>query len=153
MARRTGYAIDVVFSTAGPTNSTTSTTAATIWSSSLAPAAVNQNVYDPGIVSNGGVDLGTKFISSVAGLVTGVQFWKGGGASGVQVGELWNSSGQLLAAVNFSSESGTGWQTATFSTPVSIAAGTTYVISYHTTSPLIAYSPYAFASGGVTKAR
>ena len=39
-------------------------------------------------------------------------------------------NGQLLAAVDFSNETASGWQTAALSTPVSLAANTTYVVSY-----------------------
>ena len=49
----------------------------------------------------------------------------------MHVGRLWDGSGALLAAVTFSGESGSGWQTAHFSSPVSVAAGQTYSVSYH----------------------
>ena len=47
-------------------------------------------------------------------------------------GSLWSSTGTLLATVTFTNESISGWQTATFSNPVEITEGTTYVASYHT---------------------
>ena len=37
----------------------------------------------------------------------------------------------------------------TFSTPVAIAANTTYIVSYHTSSAYIAYTPNTFATSGL----
>ena len=49
----------------------------TIFASTAAPASNLQNVNDPTITSSGGVELGMKFRSDVAGTVTGVRFYKG----------------------------------------------------------------------------
>ena len=46
------------------------------------------------------------------------------------IGNLWSANGTLLATGTFSGESATGWQQLTFTTPVDITAGTTYVASY-----------------------
>jgi hypothetical protein len=54
------------------------------------------------------------------------------------VGSLWTATGQRLANVTFANETASGWQQANFSSPVSIAAGTTYVASYH--APVGKYS-------------
>ena len=43
---------------------------------------------------------------------------------------LWNASGQLLAQVTFTGETASGWQNATFSSPVTIVPNTTYVVGY-----------------------
>src|SRR5207253_2983778 len=67
-----------------------------------------------------------------AGSVTGVRFYKGVGNTGVHTGSLWSNTGTLLATTTFSGESASGWQSASFSLPVSIDASTIYVISYHT---------------------
>jgi hypothetical protein len=45
---------------------------------------------------------------------------------------LWSSNGALLASATFTNESASGWQQVTFSSPVSIAANTTYIASYFT---------------------
>jgi len=123
-----------------------------IFSSSSAPASNLQNVNDPGITTAGGVELGLKFQSDVSGAVTGVRFFKGSWDTGIQTGELWSSTGQLLATATFSNETASGWQQVNFSTPVTIAANTTYIVAYHTTAPYIAYTPYAFASSGIDNA-
>jgi hypothetical protein len=43
---------------------------------------------------------------------------------------LYDATGDLLAQVTFTGETGSGWQQANFSTPVAITAGTTYVAAY-----------------------
>ncbi|MBV8281454.1 MAG: DUF4082 domain-containing protein, partial [Candidatus Eremiobacteraeota bacterium] len=86
-----------------------------------------QTVNDPNAV-----ELGLKFQSRTAGQAIGVRFYKGTQNTGVHVGNLWNSSGALLASVTFMNESSSGWQQAFFSSPVNLTSGTTYVVSYHT---------------------
>jgi hypothetical protein len=78
------------------------------------------------------VELGVEFHADVSGFVTGVRFYKSAADTGVHVGNLWSGTGTLLATATFSSETTSGWQTVSFSNPVAIAAGTTYVASYHT---------------------
>jgi O-glycosyl hydrolase len=134
------YWVDVVFNTSSPID--------TIFGTS-APAAGLQNVNDPTITADGGVELGIKFRSDVAGTVTGARFFKGSLETGAQTGELWSSAGVLLASATFLNETPSGWQQVSFSSPVAITANTTYIVSYHTTSAYIAYTPSVFASGGV----
>ncbi|WP_245428041.1 DUF4082 domain-containing protein [Bradyrhizobium sp. MOS003] len=77
------------------------------------------------------VNLGVKFTSSVAGTISGIKYFKSADDLGTHTGSLWSSTGTLLASATFTNESGSGWQTLTFSNPLSIAAGTTYVASFH----------------------
>nr|WP_254678762.1 DUF4082 domain-containing protein [Arthrobacter sp. 24S4-2] len=77
------------------------------------------------------VELGMKFRSDVAGDVTGIRFYKSVQNFGTHTGKLWTSGGQLLATVTFTGESASGWQQANLSTPVTIQANTTYVVSYY----------------------
>jgi hypothetical protein len=77
------------------------------------------------------VELGLKFRSDRDGLITGVRFYKGGPENGgPHVGNLWTSEGALLGSVNFTNVTESGWQQASFPTPIPIEADTTYVISY-----------------------
>src|ERR1035441_1230365 len=76
------------------------------------------------------VELGVKFVASSSGSVTGVRFYKASTNTGTHIGSLWTSSGQLLASATFTNETASGWQTVTFSTPVAITAGTSYVAGY-----------------------
>ena len=79
------------------------------------------------------VQVGVRFQASVAGTVTGIRFYKGAANTGSHTGYLWSASGQQLAAVTFSTETASGWQTATFSQPVAILPGTEYRASYQST--------------------
>jgi hypothetical protein len=101
-----------------------SSVAITIW-----PSAT------PGIVdhgADGSVELGVKFRSDVSGFISGIRFYKASTNTGTHVGNLWTSTGTLLASATFTGETASGWQQATFATPVAIAANTVYVASYHT---------------------
>ena len=143
------YWVDVTFSPS-VTSPSPAPSPSTLFAASAAPAANLQNVNDPSIPGNGGVELGTKFQSTVAGTIIAVRFYKGTLDTGVHTGELWTGTGQLLATVTFTNESASGWQQANFSTPVTIAANTTYIVSYHTTAAYIAYTPGTFSSIGIT---
>jgi hypothetical protein len=91
------------------------------------------------------VELGMKFTADSSGTVTGVRFYKSAANTGTHTGSLWSATGTRLAQVTFTNESASGWQTATFATPVNITAGTTYVISY--------FAPggrYSYTSGGLS---
>jgi hypothetical protein len=77
------------------------------------------------------VEVGVKFQADVAGLITGIRFYKGALNTGSHVASLWDSSGVLLASATFTSETATGWQQVLFASPVSIQANTTYTASYH----------------------
>ncbi|MEU8266259.1 DUF4082 domain-containing protein [Sphaerisporangium sp. NPDC049002] len=95
----------------------------TIWASNATPA--NPSVNDPDAV-----ELGVKFTAEMDGAVTGVRFYKGAGNTGTHVGNLWSSTGTLLATGTFAGETASGWQTLTFAAPVSVTAGQVYVASY-----------------------
>ncbi|MEQ1731745.1 MAG: DUF4082 domain-containing protein, partial [Vicinamibacterales bacterium] len=78
-----------------------------------------------------GVNLGVKLVASEAGSITGLKYYKGVGDIGTHVGSLWSSTGTLLASATYTNESASGWQYVSFSAPVAITAGATYVASYH----------------------
>lgn len=89
-------------------------------------APTGQSDFDDGT----GLELGFKFKSQISGYITGVRFYKQGSMSGTHVGSLWQSgSGVNLASATFISESGSGWQDVTFSSPVAVTADTLYVAS------------------------
>ena len=46
------------------------------------------------------------------------------------MGSLWSSDGTLLARATFGTESASGWQTVSFSQPIPVLPGQTYVVSY-----------------------
>ncbi len=117
----------------------------TIWGTTAIPA--NPSANDPNAV-----ELGVKFQSDVGGLITGIRFYKGTGNTGTHTGELWSSTGQLLASATFGNETATGWQQVTFASPVAIQPLTTYVASYHTTTGHYAGDNNSFTSAGVDNA-
>jgi acyl-CoA thioesterase len=41
--------------------------------------------------------VGVKFLSDVAGFITGIRFYKGATNTGTHVGHLWSADGTLLA--------------------------------------------------------
>jgi hypothetical protein len=92
------------------------------------------------------VELGVKFTSDVAGTVTGIRFYKAAANTGTHDGSLWSAAGTLLARATFTGETASGWQSATFASPVTIAPGTTYVASYHAPAGHYAATGGAFAS-------
>lgn len=109
-----------------------------LWSSAATPA-------NPSSGDSNSVELGVRFSSAMAGKVTGVRFYKGQFNTGTHTGTLWSNTGQQLASGTFINETATGWQTLTFATPVTITAGTSYVVSYHAPSGGYAYNAGYFS--------
>ena len=93
-----------------------------IWNNATTPAVASKS--DPNAV-----EVGLKFQSDINGYITGIRFYKGAN-TGTHTGHLWDSLGNLLASVTFSSETATGWQQANLASAVQITANTTYVVSY-----------------------
>lgn len=113
----------------------------TIWATTDSPPNISGHSNALATFGSGGWDLGLRFQSDSAGFVTGVRFYRGGTAhGGTDIGELWNSSGTLLASATFTNESDSGWQQVNFSSHVAISAHTTYTVSYHMTSTVGAYT-------------
>ncbi|WP_247776480.1 DUF4082 domain-containing protein [Bradyrhizobium sp. CW1] len=125
---------------------------------SSVPSAVSlfSSSDTPAILSNSDasqVNLGVQFTSSVAGTITGIKYYKSANDPGTHTGLLWSSTGTLLASATFTNEGSSGWQTVTFSNPVSIAAGTTYVASFHSNGHYASSTSYfttARTSGPLT---
>ncbi|WP_104088200.1 DUF4082 domain-containing protein [Arthrobacter sp. GMC3] len=115
------------------------TLANTSWTfRSLAPASTSTTLFGalaPQVQANADdtspIELGVSFTPSTAGTATAIRFFKGAGNSGTHTGSIWDSAGNRLATVTFSNETATGWQTALLSTPLPLAAGTTYTVSYY----------------------
>ncbi|RYF56503.1 MAG: DUF4082 domain-containing protein, partial [Comamonadaceae bacterium] len=97
------------------------------------------NLSDPDTVQ---VNLGMKFVTSQSGSITGIRYYKGSGDTGTHTGSLWTSTGTLLASATFTNETSSGWQTVTFTSPVTVTAGTTYVASYHSNGHYTSTSGY-----------
>jgi hypothetical protein len=129
----TNYWVDVAVAV-GP-----ATFAGSIWNNATTPSVTAWN-------DSNAVAVGMKFRSDNNGFVTGIRFYKGTENVPPHVGNLWAANGTLLASVIFANETASGWQQASFPTPVPINAGTTYVVSYHTTVGHYAADPGYFAA-------
>jgi hypothetical protein len=116
--------------------------ASTIWPLSAVPTVVDSGRDSP-------VELGVRFKSDVNGLITGIRFYKASTNTGPHVGNLWSSTGTLLASATFSDETAAGWQQVNFAAPVAITANTVYVASYHVNSGHYSEDRNYFANSGV----
>ncbi|MGY2132960.1 N,N-dimethylformamidase beta subunit family domain-containing protein [Hymenobacter sp. HD11105] len=110
--------------------------------SEIAPPTCPCTVFQPtttptGTLENDGnqaIQLGMKFRATTNGFITGTRFYKQTGNIGTHTGQLYSSTGTLLASATFINESASGWQQVAFGNPVAITAGTTYIISYHSSA-------------------
>ena len=141
LANATTYTTTIVGGTGGVKDTSGNAMAANYtWSFTTASTIQPSSIWSPAdvpgtpFVSDSAVEVGVKFTSDVAGTITGIRFYKGSGDTGTHVGNLWTAGGTLLASATFSGETASGWQQVTFTTPVAITAGTTYVASYHSNS-------------------
>lgn len=108
-----------------------------------APAAQSPS-YDTG----GSVELGLRFQSSQAGEITQIKFYKSPSDNlSTHTVTLWSPGGAVMATGATSSETASGWQTATLSVPVAIDANTTYTASF-----LASSGYYCYTSGGLNSA-
>jgi hypothetical protein len=97
-----------------------------LWSNATMPAVPSDSDIQA-------IEVGVKFRSDIDGYITGLRFYKGPANTSTHVGHLWTASGTLLASVNFTNESASGWQQVSLPAPAAITANTTYVASYYTT--------------------
>lgn len=124
------------------TTGTPPTCPCSLWSSTATPATAASG-------DASAVEVGVKFRTDTAGYVNGIRFYKGSANTGRHVGNLWTSTGTLLASATFSGETASGWQQVLFSAPVQVQPNTTYVASYHTTTGNYASDSLAFSSNGI----
>lgn len=122
-------------------------TGQTIFTTQVPAGGTLKDVEGGGLV---GIELGTKFRSSVNGFVLGIRFYKTNGNTGAHMAQLYlQSSGALIASATFVNESPTGWQYAIFTTPIAITANTTYVASYFSPSGFYTSSTNYFTTAVV----
>ncbi|MGO9957690.1 MAG: N,N-dimethylformamidase beta subunit family domain-containing protein, partial [Solirubrobacteraceae bacterium] len=125
-----------------------------LWGPNVSPTTIQPGSVDSGDGTS--VEVGVKFTSDIPALITGVRFYKATTNTGTHVGNLWTASGQLLATATFTNETASGWQQVNFSTPVQVAADTTYIASYfapsghYSTSPGYFYGPPSPGLGGAS---
>ena len=136
------YWVDVVFNPGTAPAPQPVASHSTLWPSNAVPTTADSG---PDAL----VELGVKSTTDTAGTITGIPFYKGSGNTGTHVGNLWSSTGQLLASATFSGETASGWQQVNFSTPIAITANTVYVASYHTNVGQYSDGQNYFATAGV----
>ncbi len=129
-----GLATSETFDIAVTTTPTTPTTYS-LFSASSTPAQTGLNDRQQ-------LELGVKFQSNVAGQITAIKFYRSPGDSGQNVVDLWTATGTKLSTATFTNTSATGWQTVALPNPVTIAANTTYIASYHSTGNYVATDGY-----------
>lgn len=95
---------------------------------SIWPSTITPDVAE--VAAPESLELGLNFQAQVAGSITGIRFYKGPNNTGTHIGNLWTSTGTLLATATFSNESASGWQQVTLGSPVVLVPNTTYVVSY-----------------------
>ncbi len=97
--------------TPGPGVSYTATpsSALTLFSPSNTPVTANE-------ADSNSIEVGVKFTPATPGLITGIRFYKGPLNTGTHVGDLWSSTGTLLANATFTNETASGWQQVNFRT-------------------------------------
>lgn len=113
-----------------------------IWSNPVTPKTVDSG-------DGSAIEVGLKFRTDADGSILGVRFYKASTNTGTHVGHLWTGSGTLLGTVTFIGESGSGWQTANFSSPIPVTANTTYIVSYLTPSGHYSADAEYFLQSGV----
>ena len=94
----------------------------------------NQVPSNPNATDGVSYELGMKFQSSSPGTINAIRYWKAPSDTGTHVGNIWSSAGTLLASATFTNETASGWQEQALSTPLSINANTTYVVSVNISS-------------------
>jgi hypothetical protein len=110
------------------------------WTSAPTPTQLNNN-------DGPGIEVGVKFRSSVTGFINGIRYYVGSSAINTShTGKIWNTgTGVMIGSATFTPGAG-GWQQVLFSSPVSIAANTTYIASCFSSSGYYNETDNSFAS-------
>lgn len=118
-------------------NFTTGENTISIW------APQTQNVST---ASDSDVELGLTFTSSQNGSIKAITFYKAPtDTQTTHTVTLWSSAGVALGTATTGTETASGWQTATFASPIAITSGT-YTASYRTPSGQYSYTSAGLAS-------
>ncbi|WP_247312211.1 DUF4082 domain-containing protein [Bradyrhizobium sp. 141] len=127
--------------TSAATAGVTTASSGTILFTTQTPAITNAS---DGIGAD--YELGMRFTSDTSGVIQAIRYYKASNETGTHVGHIWSSTGQQLATVTFTNEGASGWQQQALATPLTIAAGTTYVVSVNINSYYVS-TTQGFASG------
>ncbi|MDP3580940.1 MAG: DUF4082 domain-containing protein, partial [Ignavibacteria bacterium] len=100
----------------------------------LSPILYSQtSIFTSQVPANSGNDsdyeLGLKFSSATTALISEVRFYKMPGEGSSHTATLWTGGGTIIATATFTGETASGWQYASFASPILISPNTTYVVS------------------------
>jgi hypothetical protein len=93
------------------------------------------------VFKDGPHELGLKFLSTRAGSVICVRYFRVPEEQGSHVGRLWTKDGRELAHVAFTNETASGWQEAILAEPVPVKANEAYVVSVNANTAYAATQP------------
>ena len=110
-----------------------------LWGPNTAVPASEADAGDPTPV-----EVGVKFRSDAYGTISGIRFYKSVANTGTHTGSLWTVEGERLAQATFTGETGSGWQTVTFASPLQVQPNTTYIASYYAPNGRYAATPAYF---------
>ena len=104
------------------------------------------NNYNSSSVS--ALELGIKVSTSIAGDISSVRFYKEPESSAAHEAHVWDPAGNLLATQPFTSESASGWQEVQLSTPIRMAANSTFIVSVFSSAYYYPGSTFATMTSG-----
>jgi len=117
----------------------------------ICPCTLFQDTDQPTTVATNDLAnlvLGVAFTPTQDGSITAIRYWKPLGLVGTHTVTLYGPTGTALGTATASSETTVGWQSATFSAPVPVTAGTSYTaaVAYPTGGYPYLYNAYASAT-------
>ena len=74
-------------------------------------------------------ELGMEFRSSTPGVVTHIRYYKASNETGPHTGRIWTAAGELVASVDFTGGTTSGWQQQALPVPLPVYANDRYVVS------------------------
>jgi hypothetical protein len=82
------------------------------------------------------VNLGVKFFSQVPGTISAIRFYRGHRNTNGYTVRLYTAAGSQLSSKRVTTDTCTVpcWEQVNLTTPISIAAGTTYIAAYYTSN-------------------
>ncbi|MGY3411006.1 hypothetical protein ACVWZV_007119 [Bradyrhizobium sp. GM5.1] len=127
-------------------NVTSAATAPVAAASSTTTLFTTQAPVQTNITDGVAYELGMRFTSDTSGVIQAIRYYKAPSETGTHIGHIWSATGQELATVTFTNEGASGWQQQALATPLTIQAGTTYVVSVNINSYYVS-TTQGFASG------
>ena len=113
-----------------------------VWTPASSPANPDGGDLAP-------AEVGLKFRAAAAGQIRGIRYFKSAANGGIHLGNLWNAGGARLGQASFSGETASGWQEATFPSPIPIAADSMYIASVFMPAGHFANDAGVFGAAGV----